>query len=209
MDTREHKRIEIEALQRDYKPKHFSSDIQFEEREGAKDENTIVGHAAVFDKDSEDFGGWIERIAPGAFDDVLEDDAIVAFNHDPNQVIGRNGKNTILTVDKTGLRYVVKLPDTTLARDLKQLIKDGIITQSSFAFTVRDQQWEHFKNKASIRTIVKVNRLYDVAPVTYPAYPDTTVAARALQNKPTEDLPVIDRSLYMKIQESIFNSQKK
>jgi len=188
--------------------RYFSSQLQFEERDGVKDENTIIGHASVFNKDSEDFGGWIERVAPGAFDDVLGDDAIAAFNHDPSMIVGRNGKNMKLTVDKTGLRYVVKLPDTTLARDLKQLIKDEIISQSSFAFTVRQQQWEHFKDKPSIRTIVKVDRLYDVSPVTYPAYPDTTVAARSFQ-KPTEDLPVIDRSLYMKIQESIFNSQKK
>jgi HK97 family phage prohead protease len=187
--------------------RNFTSVIQFEQRDGASDDNTIVGHAAVFNKDSEDFGGWIERVAPGAFDDVLGDDAVAALNHDTSLVFGRNGKNMKLSVDKTGLRYVVKLPDTTLARDLKQLIKDEIITQSSFAFTVREQSWEHFKNKPSIRTIVKVDRLYDVAPVTYPAYPDTTVATRCLKEE--RNTPVIDRSLYIKIQESIFNSQKK
>ena len=186
----------------------FQSSVQFEERDGTKDENTIVGHAAVFNKDSQDFGGWIERIAPGAFDDVLGDDAVAAFNHDPNQVFGRNGKNMKLTVDATGLRYVVRMPDTTLGKDMRQLIKDEIITQSSFAFTVRTQQWEHFKdNRPSIRTIVKVDRLYDVAPVTYPAYPDTTVATRSLQEELKKDAPVIDRSLYIKIQEAIFNSQ--
>lgn len=189
--------------------RYFSSAIKFEEREGAKDENTIVGHAAVFNKDSEDFGGWIERVAPGAFDDVLNDDAIAALNHEPSLVFGRNGKNVKLSVDKTGLRYVVRLPDTQLARDLKQLIKDEIITQSSFAFTVRQQQWEHFKDKPSIRTIVKVDRLYDVSPVTYPAYPDTTVATRCLQEETKKNNPVVDRSLYIKIQESILKSQQK
>ena len=188
--------------------RYFATSMHFEERGGVTDENTIVGHASVFNKDSEDFGGWIERVAPGAFDDVLEDDAIAAFNHDPSLVFGRNGKNVKLTVDETGLKYVVKLPDTTLARDLRQLIKDEIISQSSFAFTVKDQQWEHFKNKPSIRTIVKINRLYDVAPVTYPAYPDTTVAARSLEEV-KKDLPVNDRSLYIRIQEAILNSQKK
>lgn len=189
--------------------RNFFSQIQFEERDGVKDENTIIGHAAVFNKDSEDFGGWIERVAPGAFDDVLEDDAIAAMNHDPNQIFGRNGKNMKLSVDKTGLRYVVKMPDTTLGRDIRQLIKDEIITQSSFAFTVRTQQWEHFKDKPSIRTIVKVDRLYDVAPVAYPAYPDTTVAARSLEQIKKEDLPVIDRSLYLKIKEAILKSEQK
>jgi uncharacterized protein len=189
--------------------RNFASQIQFEERDGAKDENTIVGHAAVFNNDSEDFGGWIERVAPGAFDDVLNDDAIAAMNHDPNQIFGRNGKNMKLTVDKTGLRYVVKMPDTTIARDIRQLIKDEIITQSSFAFTVRQQQWEHFKDKPSIRTIVKVARLYDVAPVAYPAYPDTTVATRCLQEEKKNNNPVIDRTLYLNIQQSILIAESK
>ena len=193
----------------DKERRYFTSLIQFEEREGTKDENTIVGHAAVFNKDSEDLGGFIERISPGAFDDVLGDDTVAAFNHDPSQVFGRNGKNMSLSVDNTGLRYVVKMPDTTLGRDIRQLIKDEIITQSSFAFTVREQQWEHFKNKPSIRTIVKVSRLYDVAPVTYPAYPDTTVATRSLKDEIEKNNPVIDRSLYIKIHEAILTSQQK
>jgi uncharacterized protein len=186
----------------------FSSTVHFETREGGQDENVIEGYAAVFNKDSEDFGGWFERIAPGAFDEVLNDDAVALFNHDPNQVLGRNGKNVTITQDATGLKYRIKLPDTTLSRDLRQLIKDEIVSQSSFAFTVRTQEWEHNKDKPSIRTIRKVQRLYDVSPVTYPAYPDTSVGARSLEQI-KKDLPVIDRSLYIKIQESILNSQKK
>lgn len=190
--------------------RYFTSKVSFEEREGGKDENVIEGYAAVFKKDSEDFGGWYERISPGAFDDVINDDAVALFNHDPNQVLGRNKVNVKITQDDTGLKYRIKLPNTTLANDLRQLIKDEIISQSSFAFTVREQQWEHFKDKPSVRTIKKVERLYDVSPVTYPAYPDTTVATRSFtETKPKEETPVIDRSLYIKIQESILKSQLK
>ena len=200
----------------------FSSPVNFETREGKSDDNVITGYAAVFNKDSEDFGGWIERIAPGAFDGVLNDDAVALFNHDPNQVLGRNGKNVTITQDGNGLMYRVKLPNTSLANDLRQLIKDEIISQSSFAFTVQDQSWEHKKDKPSIRTIKKVQRLYDVSPVTYPAYPDTSIATRSLQfdlqihigveeeeDTTEEDLPVNDRSLYIQIQQAILNSQKK
>lgn len=185
----------------------FTTTIDFEERDGAKDDNVIIGHASVFNSDSEDFGGWIERVAPGAFDDVLGDDAYALFNHDPNQVLGRNKVNVRLMQDETGLKYRIKLPDTTLGKDLRQLIKDGIISKSSFGFTVKEQRWEHFKDKPSIRTLVKIDRLYDVSPVTYPAYPDTSVGTRCLNDEKKKS--VIDRSLYIKIQESIFNSQQK
>jgi len=154
----------------------FAEPVQFR----ADNENQIEGYAAVFNKDSVDFGGWIERIAPGAFDDVLNDDAVAAFNHDMSLVFGRNKVNVTLEQDGKGLRYVVSLPDTSLAKDIRTLIKEGIINQSSFAFTVRKQNWEHVEDKSrpSVRTILKVARLFDVSPVTYPAYPDTSVATR-------------------------------
>jgi|SRR5688572_8118829 len=183
----------------DKERRFFSSKVSFEERDGTKDENVIEGYAAVFNKDSEDFGGWLERIAPGAFDEVLNDDAVALFNHDHNHVIGRNGVNVKLTQDSTGLKYRIKLPNTTLANDLRQLIKDEIISQSSFAFTVRTQEWEHNKDKPSIRTIRKVERLYDVSPVTYPAYPDTTVGTRSYtENKPALGLELRQRELKLK-----------
>lgn len=165
----------------------FVSPVQFEVRDGQPDENIIEGYAAVFNKPSEDFGGWTERIAPGAFDDVVNDDAVALFNHDMNQVLGRNGVNVKISQDDTGLKYRIKLPDTTVAKDLRQLIKDGIISQSSFGFTVRSQEWKHEKDKPSVRTITKVRRLYDVSPVTYPAYPDTTVATRSFQDEVKKD----------------------
>lgn len=166
----------------------FTEPVGFEVRDGAIDENIIEGYAAVFNKPSQDFGGWHERIAPGAFSDVVKDDAVALFNHDMNLVLGRNGVNVTIKQDDNGLKYSVKLPDTTLARDLKQLVKDGIIHQSSFAFTVADQEWSHKDGQPSVRTIKKIKRLYDVSPVTSPAYPDATVGARSFEaSKPIEE----------------------
>ena len=171
----------------DAERRFFTEPVAFEVRDEKIDENIIEGYAAVFNKDSEDFGGWHERIAPGAFSEVLSDDAVALFNHDMNLVLGRNGANVTLEQDNKGLRYKVKLPDTTLARDLKQLIKDGIIHQSSFAFTVSEQEWKHNDKQPSVRTITKIKRLYDVSPVTTPAYRDSTVGARSFEaNKPKE-----------------------
>jgi len=161
----------------------ISEPVGFEKREDGEESNVIEGYAAVFNKDSEDFGGWHERISPGAFSDVLSDNVLALFNHEKSLVLGRNGKNVTITQDEVGLKYKVKLPDTSLARDLKELVKDGIISQSSFAFTVAEQEWRHSENKGepSVRTIKKIKRLYDVSPVTSPAYPDATVGARSFE----------------------------
>jgi HK97 family phage prohead protease len=180
--------------------------VGFEVRAGAKDENVIEGYAAVFNKNSEDFGGWVERIAPGAFDEVLQDDTVGLLNHNMNQILGRNGKNMTLSVDNIGLKYRIALPDTTLAKDTRQLIKDEIISKSSFAFTVREQSWVHpeKKEEPSIRTIVKVRRLYDVSPVTMPAYPDTTVGARSFKREDPKDF-----TLRNNINAAILNSHER
>lgn len=150
----------------------------------AKEESRmVVGYAAVFDKDSENLGGFIERIAPSAFDDVLGDDAVALLNHDQNFILARNGKTLKLSVDKVGLRYEFEAPNTSAGNDLIENLRLGNINKSSFAFTVREQNWEFRDNDVDIRTITKVDRLFDVSPVTYPAYPDTTVAARSRNNE--------------------------
>jgi len=158
--------------------------IEIEERTEGENKRSITGYAAVFNKDSEDFGGWIERIAPGAFDDVVNDPAAILFNHDPNLVLARNGITATITQDSKGLKYRFDAPNTTLGNDLLELIRTKTIQGSSFAFTIKEQKWMEPDNKKepAIRTITKVERLYDVSPVTYPAYPDTMVALRSKPN---------------------------
>lgn len=182
----------VKSLSPNAERRFYESKVEFEKRDDGTDENTIEGYAAVFNKDSEDFGGWIERIAPGAFSDVLNDNVVALFNHDMNLVLGRNGVNVTLSEDENGLRYKVKLPDTTFARDLRQLIKDGIIHQSSFAFTVKEQRWSKptKEGERHIRTIEKIARLYDVSPVTTPSYPDASVGARSFSELEKEEQPL-------------------
>lgn len=170
----------VKSLSPNAERRFYEAPVGFEKRDDGVDESVIEGYAAVFNKDSEDFGGWVERIAPGAFSDVLNDNAVALFNHDMNLVLGRNGVNVTLTQDDKGLRYKVKLPDTSFAKDLRNLIKEGIIHQSSFAFTVKEQRWTKpdKEGEKHVRTIEKVKRLYDVSPVTTPAYPDASVGAR-------------------------------
>lgn len=136
----------------------------------------IAGYAATFNALSEELWGFREQIAPGAFDDVLQDDVRALFNHDPNFVLGRTtSKTLVISVDQTGLRNEITPPDTQWARDLMTSMKRGDITQQSFAFTVKNDSWEWNKETDLVtRTILKLERLYDVSIVTYPAYPQTT-----------------------------------
>src|SRR6185369_15349328 len=86
--------------------RYFTLPIHFLEVEenGTKttDENQITGYAAMYNKNSEDFGGWIERIAPGAFTDVLNDDTWAYLNHSINHPLGRNKVNLTLSEDAQG-----------------------------------------------------------------------------------------------------------
>ncbi len=143
----------------------------------------VVGHASVYNRLSENLGGFKEIIAPGAFDDVLGDDVRALINHDSNLILARTTSGTLeLSTDETGLKYEFTIPETSYGKDLAVSMERGDISQSSFAFTVDDDTWETV-NGEDVRTITKVKRLYDVSPVTYPAYPDANdlvIAQRSL-----------------------------
>lgn len=136
----------------------------------------ITGHAAVFDTLSEDLGFFREKIAPGAFTpSIAEDDVRALWNHDPNFVLGRNRAGTLrMKEDDKGLAIAVDLPDTQAARDLTVSIERGDVSQMSFGFRTLVEEWDESDPQNIIRTLKKVT-LFDVSPVTYPAYPDTDV----------------------------------
>jgi HK97 family phage prohead protease len=126
-----------------------------------------------------------ERIAKGAFSNAIKSDDVRAlFNHDPNYLLGRSGNKTLwLTADNIGLRYEATPPKTQSAADVRELIRTGYVSGSSFAFTVGpdDDTWddsELSKGKLPLRTINRVRKLLDVSPVTYPAYDGTDADAR-------------------------------
>lgn len=148
---------------------------------GADGAKALRGHAAVFNRDSTEMCGFTERVAPGAFTATLAADDIRAlFNHDPNYVLGRNTAKTLrMTEDVDGLAFEVDLPDTSYARDLAVSIDRSDITGCSFGFITRSQKWEEFEDGRVLRTLLDC-QLFDVGPVTYPAYPDTDVGMRSL-----------------------------
>lgn len=142
----------------------------------------IRGYAAVFNQLSQPlFMGIRERIRPGAFRQTLADGADVRalFNHDPSQILGRNGAGTLrLEEDQHGLKYEIDPPDTTVGRDLLVSLRRRDITQSSFGFRSKDEEYKK-ENGEFIRDLVSVD-LFDVSPVTYPAYTGASVSVRSL-----------------------------
>lgn len=152
----------------------FDVDMRMEQREDGK--RTMSGHAAVFNTQTDLGWGIREQIAPGAFtESIKEDDVRALFNHDANYVLGRNKAGTLtMREDEKGLAVEIDPPDTQFAKDLTVLMERGDITQMSFAFQVIKQSWEE-KEDYDLRTLEKV-RLWDVSPVTYPAYTQTDIA---------------------------------
>jgi len=170
MENKEDKRTE--ELRNQYGE---NVELRTAEVRAAGDDSLVVeGYASNFDVEY-DLGYFKESVARGAFDDVMQDDVRFLLNH-TGAPLARTTNGTLeLSLDETGLKYRAALADTQDGRDLYKLIKRGDITQSSFAFTIDNDEWSEDR---STRTITKIGRLLDTSAVTYPASPSTTVAAR-------------------------------
>ena len=141
-------------------------------------ETKVTGYAALFDTDSRDLG-FRETISTRAFDGRLEDNVILTLNHDPNLLLDRNIGGTLrLSVDERGLKYDATLPNTTTGKDVAELMKRGLLYESSFAFTVEEDDWSK-DGDTTRRQINKIGRLIDVSIVGVAAYSDTNVALRS------------------------------
>lgn len=165
-----------------YEQRTFNN-CEFRVQENKKDGTYIEGHAAIFNSYSQDLGGFKEIIEKNAFDTVLKDDVRALFNHDPNQILGRSTSGTLkLELDEHGLKYRIKMPNTTYANNLLESMKRGDVNQSSFGFIIEDDSWDENNEGEVVRTIKSVSQLFDISPVTYPAYEgtNTQVAQRKL-----------------------------
>jgi HK97 family phage prohead protease len=159
------------------------SDASVEIREAGDGEKrpTIVGYASVFNSESRNLGGFIETVHPRAFDDILSSnpDVLGLYNHDKNKLLARSGNGSLkLSVDPHGLRYEMSLPATRDAEDVAIMVKEGLVTGSSFAFAVRKSGgdvWSTDDRGMKRREIRSVGLLEDVGPVVRPAYDASSV----------------------------------
>ena len=151
----------------------------------------IEGYASVFDSWSEELGGFApfrEKVCKGAFLETIEKDDIKAlWNHNPDYVLGRNTAGTLeLKEDERGLYVKIKPPKTQWAKDLMTSMKRGDVDAMSFGFAVVLDKW-YTEGDTDVRELLKV-KLYDVSPVTYPAYTATECDVRTIYGKRQDEL---------------------
>lgn len=159
----------------------ISNDVQVDSR-------NITGYAVVFESVSEDLG-FRERIMKGAITDdtIKKSDVFCLLNHDPSKVLARSkyGEGSLkLEIDEQGLKYSFAAPQTDLGNEILEHLQRGEIDSSSFAFTVSldegSEKWYTVEG-VQYRDIYRIDELFDVSPVYQPAYQETTVSKRALE----------------------------
>lgn len=167
------------------------SPVQVRASNGATS-RVIGGYAAVFNRYSQNLGGFIEQVAPSFFNRSSVEGwpgVVCRYNHQDNFLLGATRSGTLqLSIDETGLNYNVDLPECR--GDVLEMVSRGDIANSSFAFQVVDQEWGISEQGYPVRTL-RSGLLIDVAPVSLPAYPDATVGLRSLaehSGAPIEDV---------------------
>lgn len=151
--------------------------------------NQLVGYASVFEVESEVLcdpvlGEFVEVIDPHAFDRTLKDspDVRALYNHDTSLVLGRTKSGTLsLDVDEVGLAFVVDLPDTQVARDLKVSIARGDIDGCSFGFFVELDDLEERPGKCPLRRLLDVTLFEITTGCAFPAYTQTSISLRTIE----------------------------
>jgi hypothetical protein len=170
------------------------------------DGNTVDGYASVWNQYAKTRVG-MENIHQRAFDRALEtkQDVRLLRDHNPSMLLARTASGTLqLRTDDQGLHVNADLPNTSYANDMKELMRRGDLTQMSFGFVPTKDKWTSGPGGMQVRTITDLN-LHDVSIVTMPAYSQTSVQLRSMEeieNQPG-DLESVASQL-IKIRHSIY-----
>jgi HK97 family phage prohead protease len=158
-------------------PEVRTNSVDFEVRaEG--DGMTFTGYASVFNSPSQDLGGFIEYVAPGAFKRSLQsrNEVKLLWNHDSGEPLASlRGGTMQLVEDDRGLKVTATLPQTSRGRDVAELLRTKVIDSMSFGFNVIKDTWSR---DGQTRTLDSV-RLFEVSIVSFPAYEATTAQVRS------------------------------
>jgi HK97 family phage prohead protease len=158
-------------------PEIRTNSVDFEVRaEG--DGMSFTGYASVFNSPSEDLGGFVEYVAPGAFKRSLQsrNEVKLLWNHDSGEPLASlRGGTMQLIEDSRGLKVTAQLPNTTRGRDIAELLRTKVIDSMSFGFNVIKDSWS---TNGQTRTLESV-RLFEVSIVSFPAYGATTAQVRS------------------------------
>jgi HK97 family phage prohead protease len=155
---------------------------------------TVEGYAAVFDEVSVQIMGFREIIRRGAITEAVisSSDVFALIDHDHSRGIlarRRNGKGSLeLSLDERGLKYRFTLPNSPVGQELRSYLERGEITASSFAFTVTKDEWAKNGDGTYTRSVLEIDRLYDVSPVFIAAYENTEVAMRSIERMKQDEI---------------------
>lgn len=158
--------------------------VRADEQDNAK--MIIEGYPIVFDKETYiDLGydGWYEKVDRNAFANADMSDVALKYNHNDNVFILARTRNESLklTIDDHGVFMHAELIDTTTNRDVYEMVRSGLLTEGSFAFTVTDHTETKDDSGEVHRTITGIGILFDVAICPNGAYGDLTeIYARSL-----------------------------
>jgi HK97 family phage prohead protease len=160
-------------------PEIRTNSVDFEVRaEG--DGMSFTGYASVFNSPSEDLGGFVEYVAPGAFKRSLQsrNEVKMLWNHDAGEPLASlRGGTMQLVEDERGLKVTASLPQTSRGKDVAELLRTKVIDSMSFGFNVIKDSWSR---DGQTRTLESV-RLFEVSIVSFPAYESTTAQVRSAQ----------------------------
>lgn len=156
-------------------------DVELRAVEG--DSREVEGYAVVFNTPT-DLGWFTEEIDRDAFRNADMSNVYLLFNHDANNVLAGTSNNSLkLRIDESGLFQTSKIIDTSLGEDILKLVRSGLISKMSFAFSIDEdggEEWISGREKDH-RIIRKIDKLFDVSLVVYPAYEQTSAYARCVQ----------------------------
>lgn len=143
----------------------------------------VEGYAVVFDSPATH--GFTEIIDKDAFNGCDMKDVCMKYNHDDShRILARTRNNSLrLQIDDKGLFIHADLIDTTSNRDIYKMIQAGLLDKMSFAFTVEEEKWDL---ATDTRTILRIDKLFDVSVVDTPFYDTTSIYARALDTLESE-----------------------
>lgn len=145
---------------------------------------TLVGYPAIpYGTWSDDLGGFVERINPSALDRTLErHDVVCCRDHQDYLILGRVSAGTLRlqNVRTRGLCYECDLPGASYAQDLVVSIRRGDVVGNSFRFLAVRDKWSGPGSDGLARREILEMELYEVGPVTIPAYPSTSLSLRSL-----------------------------
>ena len=159
----------------------FKTKFKITRDEQTHDERCVEGYFALYESETELWEGSYEIITKGAFDNTLNKDVRALWNHNTQYVLGRSKNGSLqLKADDKGLFGTIKLPNTQYANDLYELVSRGDIDQASFGFNIIDEDLEELASGGYRWRINEID-LHEISVVTFPAYENTTVQARAKQ----------------------------